>query len=112
VAADKKKALETPKTSNTNASAAEGEGGAGGEARTSRNPTQLKVNKRKAEEVYSTYYPSEPASHRPTSRHLIVDGPESQGTTGELSAHISQQLGPTEDGLAYAMVVAGVISLQ
>ena len=31
---------------------------------------------------------------------------------GEVAAQSSRQLGPTEGGLAYAMVVAGVASLQ
>jgi len=35
-----------------------------------------------------------------------------QGTTGELAAHSSRQLGSAESRLAYATVVAGVASLQ
>jgi hypothetical protein len=43
---------------------------------------------------------------------MFGDGTEGQGTTGEQAAHCSRQLGPTEGGLAYAAVVAGVASLQ
>ena len=43
---------------------------------------------------------------------MFDDGPEAQGTTGELAAQSSRQLGPTESGLAYATVVAGVASPQ
>jgi hypothetical protein len=80
----------------------------GGEARTSRDT----LSKRKAEELSSSDCPSESASRRPAPGHLFDDGPEAQGTTGELAALGSRQLGPTEGGLAYATVVAGVASPQ
>jgi predicted Rossmann fold nucleotide-binding protein DprA/Smf involved in DNA uptake len=59
-----------------------------GEARTSRES----FSKRKAEELSSSDYPSEPASLRPAPGHLFDDGPEAQGTTGELAALGSRQL--------------------
>ena len=43
---------------------------------------------------------------------MFDDGPEGHGTTDELAAQSCRQLGPTEGGLAYATVVAGVASLQ
>jgi hypothetical protein len=70
------------------------------------------VSKRKAEELSSSDSPSELASRRPALGHLFDNRPEAQGTTGELAAQSSSQLGPTESGLAYAKVVAGVASLQ
>jgi hypothetical protein len=80
----------------------------GGEARTLHDT----LCKRRAEELSSSDCPSEPASSRPSPGHLFDDGPEAQGTTGELAALGSRQLGPTEGGLAYATVVAGVASPQ
>ena len=111
-AGKKKKTLAATKTSTTSASALERPSGAGGEARTSRDPPQLQVSKRKAEELSSSDCLSQPASRRPAPGHLFVDAPEAQGTTGELAAQSSRQLGPIEGGLAYATVVAGVASLQ
>ena len=73
---------------------------------------QPNVFKRKAEEISNPDCTTEPASRRPAPGHLFEDGPEVQGTTGELAAQSSRQLGSAEGRLAYAMVVAGVASLQ
>ena len=70
------------------------------------------MSKRKAEELSSSDCPSELASRRPAPGHVFDNGPAAQGTTGELAAQSSRQLGPSESGLAYATVVAGVTSLQ
>jgi hypothetical protein len=110
-AGKKKKALGGSKA--TAASASELQRPSGfGEGRTSRDSQQLKVSKRRAEELSSSDYPSEPANRSPAPGHLFGDGPEARGTTGEIAAQSSPQLGPTEGGLAYATTVAGVASLQ
>jgi hypothetical protein len=70
------------------------------------------LSKRKAEVLNSSDCPSEPASRRPAPGHLFVDGPESQGTTGELAALGSRQLDSTEGGLVHAEMAAGAASLQ
>ena len=111
-AGKKKKALAATKTSTMSASALEGPSGVGGEVRTSGDHPQLQMSKRNAEELSSSDCPSEPASRCPAPGHLFVDGPEAQGTTGELAVQSSRQLGPTEGGLTYATVVVGVASLQ
>jgi hypothetical protein len=111
-AGKKMKALAATKPSTTSASALQRPSGAGGEARTSHDPPQPQVSKRKAEELSSSDSPSEPTSRRPAPGHLFVDGLEAQGTTGELAAQSSWQFGSTEGGLASATVVAGVASLQ
>ena len=108
----KKKALAAPKVNATSASALKRTSGVGSEARTSGDSPQPSVSKRKADELSNSDCPSEPASRRPASGHLFDDGPEAQGTTGEIAAQSSRQLGPTEGGLAYATVVAGVASPQ
>jgi hypothetical protein len=79
-----------------------------GEARTSRES----LGKRKAGELSSSNCPSEHASRRPAPGHLFDDGPEAQGTKGELAALGIRQLGQTEGGLVYAAVAAGVASTQ
>ena len=70
------------------------------------------MSKRKAEELSSSDCPPEPASRSTVLGHLFLDILEALGNTGELAAQGSPQLGPTEGGLAYATVVAGVASLQ
>jgi hypothetical protein len=74
--------------------------------------TQPNVFKRKAEELSSQDCATEPVTRRPAPGHPFEDGPESQGTTGELAAQSSRQLGSTEGWLAYATVVDGVASQQ
>jgi hypothetical protein len=108
VAGKKKKTLAASKA--MSAAALERPGAVGGEARTSRD--SLHLSKRKAEELSSSDCPSEPASRRHAPGHLFDDGPEAQGTTCELAALGSRQLGPTEGRLACATVVAGVASSQ
>jgi len=110
-AAKKKKALSAP-TSNKSASALLHSGGAGGGVRNPLDSVKPNVCKRKAEELSSQYCTTEPASRRRAPGYLFEDGPEVQGTTGELAAQSSQQLGSAEGRLAYATVVAGVASLQ
>jgi len=73
---------------------------------------QPNVCKRKAEEFSSQVCTTKPASRRPAPGYLFEDGPEVQGTTGELAAQSSRQLVSDEGRLAYATVVAGVASLQ
>ena len=111
-ASKKKKVLAAAKASATSAPALLRPSVVGGEARTSRDTLQLHVSKRKAEELSSSDCPSEPASRRPAPGHRLGDRPEAQDTTGEPAAQSSRQLGPTEGGLAYTTVVAGVASLQ
>ena len=109
-ARNKKKALVAPKLNATSASDLERQSGVGGDARTSRDSPQPSVSKRKADALSSSDCPSEPASCRHAPGHLFDDGPATQGTTGELAAQSSRQLGATESGLAYATVVAGIAS--
>jgi hypothetical protein len=73
---------------------------------------QPNVCKRKAEELSSQDCTTEPATRRLAPGHSFEDGTEAQGTTGELVAQSSRQLGSAEGRLAYATVVAGVASLQ
>ena len=70
------------------------------------------MNRRKGEELSSSDCPSEPASRCPEPAHLFGDGPAALGTTDELAAESSQQLGSTEGGLAHAEVVARCTSTQ
>jgi hypothetical protein len=65
VVAGKKKALEASKANATSASALKRQSGVGSEASTSRNSPQLRVSKRKTEELSSLDCPSEAASRRP-----------------------------------------------
>jgi hypothetical protein len=55
---------------------------------------------------------SQPASRRPAPGNPFVDGLEAQGTTGELAAQSSRQLGLTEGGLPYAAVIVGYAGQQ
>jgi len=107
VVAGKKKDLATSKSNATSVSSLERHSGGGCEARTSRDSPQLHVSKIKAEDLSSADCPPEPASRCPAPGHLFGDGPTAQGTTGELTAQRSRQLGSTEGGLGYAAVVAG-----
>jgi hypothetical protein len=70
------------------------------------------VCKRKSEELPNQDCTTEPVSRRPAPGGLFEHGPEAQGTTGELAAQSSRQLGSSEGRLAYATVVAGVASQQ
>jgi hypothetical protein len=106
-AAKKKKDLAASNANDTRASALEPNSGVGSEAQTSRDFSQLNASKRKAEELSRSDCPSESATRRPAPGLLFDDGPTTQGTTGELAAQSSRQLGPTEGGLAYAAVVVG-----
>jgi hypothetical protein len=109
-AGKKRKALVAVKANARSSPAPERQSEASGGAWSSRASPQLLVSKRKADELSSSDCPSEPASRRHAPGHLFVDGPEAQDTTGELAAQGSRQLGPTEGGLAYAAVLAGVAS--
>ena len=106
VAVCKKKALAASKANATIASALERHSGVGSEALTFRESPQLNVSKRKAEDLSRSDCPSEPASRRPAPGFLFGDGP-AEGTTDELAAKSSRQLGLTEGGLACSVVVAG-----
>ena len=103
----KKKAL-LATTPNASASALVHPGG----LRKPLDSVQSNVCKRKADELSNQDCMTEPASRRPAPGHLFEDGPEAQGTTGELAAQSSRQIGSAEGRLAYATVVAGVASLQ
>jgi hypothetical protein len=81
-------------------------------ANTEREFPQLTACKRKADELSSPGCSSEPASRRPAPGNQLDLGPEAQGTTGELAATSSRQLGVSEGGLLYAAVVAGYASPQ
>jgi hypothetical protein len=85
-------------------------GGAVDEATTALD--QPNVCKRKAEKLSSADCTDEPASLRTATGHLFEEGPEVQGTTGELAAQKSWQLGSAEGRLAYATMVGVAASLQ
>jgi hypothetical protein len=106
-AGKKKKALAASKAKATSAFVLERQSGFGSKALTSRKSPQLPVGKRKVEELSSSDGSYEPANRRLAPGHLFSDGPANQGSTGELAAEGSRQLGPAEDGLAYVAVVAG-----
>jgi hypothetical protein len=89
MAAAWKKTLMVSKTSTTSASACEHNSRVQSEAQTSR---ELSQPKRKVEGLSSSDCPSEPTSHR--------------RAPGRTCCPVSQQLGSTEGGLAYAAVVA------
>jgi hypothetical protein len=89
VAAKKKKALAVSKTSAMSTSALEHNSRVQSEAQSSR---ELPQPKRKAEELCSSDYPSEPASRRPAPGHLFNDGPAAHGTMAEQAAQCNQQL--------------------
>jgi len=112
VVASKKKALVATNDTATRALALGRSSGVHGEARTSCDSLQLNVSKRKAEKLSNSDRPTEPGSCHPAPGHVFCDGPKAQGTMGELTAQSSRQLGLMEGGLSYAMVVAGVASLQ
>jgi hypothetical protein len=95
VAAGKKRAISATKAIAASASALEGPSGVGGEARTSRDHPRLHVSKRKAEELSTSDYPSEPARRWPTPGHLFDDGHVVQGTTGVIGGQSMRQLDPT-----------------
>jgi hypothetical protein len=103
----KKTALAASKTSARSASALQHNSGVRCEAQTS---SELPQPKRKAEEFSSSDCPSEQASRRPAPGHLFADGPTAQGPTGEQAAQCSRQLGPTEGGPAYAVVVQATLA--
>jgi hypothetical protein len=106
VTAGNKKALAANKTSATSVIFLEQPSGFGGEVRTSRDSLQIHVSKRKAEELSSSDSPPEPASGRPAPGHVLGDGPEAQGKTGEQATQCSRQVAPTEGGLDYTIRVA------
>lgn len=106
-AGKRKKALAAFKANATSASVLERQSGFGSNALTSSESPQLPVSKRKAEELSSSDGSYEPSNRRPAPGHLFSDGPASQGSTGELAAEGSRQLGPAEGGLAYVAVVTG-----
>jgi hypothetical protein len=85
VAGKNKKALVATKASGARALALDCPSVVGGEARTSRDSLQLHVSKRKAEELSTSHCPSEPASRCTASGQPFGDGPEAQGTTGQLA---------------------------
>jgi hypothetical protein len=109
-AAKKKKALSAT-TPNARASALVHPGGAGGGVRTSLDSVQPNVCNMKAEELSNHDCTTESANRRPAPGHVFEDGPEVQATTGELAAQSSRQLGSADGRLAYATVVAWVVSL-
>jgi hypothetical protein len=111
MAAAKKKAISaTPP--NASASAVVHPGGSGGCVQTPLHSVQSNVCKRKAEEFSSQDCTTDPNTRCPVPEHLFEDGPEAQGTTGELADQRSRHLGSAEGRLAYATVVARVASLQ
>jgi hypothetical protein len=112
MAAVKKKKAISAAPSNASAPALVHPGGAGVGGRTPLDSTLPNVCKRKAKELLSQDCATEPATRCFAPGHPFEDGPEAQGTTGDLAAHSSRQLGSTEGSLAYATVVAGVASLQ
>ena len=95
VASGKNTALSASKAKAASASALERPSGVGGEARTSRDSPQLHVSKRTPEELSSSNRPCKRTSRRPAPGHLFDDGPVVQGTTGEIAAQNSRQLGTT-----------------
>jgi hypothetical protein len=50
---------------------------------------------------------SQSSNKHPAPGHLFDEGPGAHGTTGQQDAQCSRQLGPYDDGIAYAVVVAG-----
>jgi hypothetical protein len=73
---------------------------------------QTSASKRKAAVNPTDSATDEPAFRRPAPGHLIGGEPEVRDATGEQAAQCSRQLGAAEGRLAYALVVAGVASLQ
>jgi hypothetical protein len=79
----KEKALATTKDNAGSDSALKQPSGVGGEVRISRDPLQLHVSQRKAEELSSSDCLSEPANPRPAPGHLLVTGPRSRALRGK-----------------------------
>ena len=78
-AASKKKALAAPKVNASSASDIDRPSRVVVEARTSFDSPHPSVNKRKAEELFSSDCPSETSSRRPVPGHLFNDGPQAHG---------------------------------
>jgi hypothetical protein len=110
-AAKKKKAISAA-SSHASAPALVHSCGADAGVRAPLDSVQSNLGKRKVEELPSQDCVTEPDTRRPAPGHPLEDVPETQGTTGELAAKSSRQLGSTEGRLAYATVVAGVASLH
>ena len=98
--AGNKKALAGSKAIAKSALALECLSGVGSEAMSSRDSPQFPVSKRKADELSSPDGLSEPSSSRPAQGNLFGEGPVAQSSMGEPDAESSQQLRPTEGGLA------------
>jgi hypothetical protein len=81
-------------------------------ANTEREFPQLTACKRKTDELSSSGWSSESASHRSATGNQLDLGPEAQDTTGELAATSIRQLSVSEGGLPYSAVVAGYASPQ
>jgi len=77
------------------ASALELPGGFGGEARTSSNRLKPNVRGKLRSFRNQTVRLSQLASRLPAPGQLLDDGPEAQGTTGQLAAQSSRQFVPT-----------------
>ena len=91
--------LALSKENATSTSALERQSGIGSESLTTRNSPKLPVSKRKAKEFSSSDSPSDPASRHPAPGQLFGDGHAVQGSTDELAAQSSRQLGSAESGL-------------
>jgi len=94
------------------ASALKHQSGVGSQALSFCDSSKLPVTKKGVEELSSSDWPSEPASFRTVLRHWFGDGPVAQGSTCELGAESSRQLGSTKNGLAYAAMLARQTSPQ
>jgi hypothetical protein len=106
-----KKVITAAKANAASASALERPSGVGSEARNSRDSAAP----REQDECWRAFehrLPSEPVSRRSEPGHLLDDGPEAQGTMGELASQSIRQLGPIEGRLVYATAVVGVAMLQ
>jgi hypothetical protein len=85
------------------ASALERQSGVRNEALTSPGSPLIPVNNRKADQLSRSDDPSEtppPFQPSPCAWPFVWNGPEAQGSTGELAAESSRQHGRTEGGLA------------
>jgi len=100
VAGKKRKAIAASKDNAKSASGLERQSGVGCEVLTSRESPQIPVRKRKADELSRSDGLFEPGSRRPARRPSVRISPEAKGSTGELVAESSRQLGPIEGGLA------------
>ena len=100
MAAVKKKAVLAASTANaTGASAIERQSGVVSADLISHLSPQLPVIKRTADELPNSDGPSEPAGRCPAPGHVFGDGPASLGSTSELAAESSRQLGRTDGAL-------------